>query len=636
MPPLYLPLTEPTATALAQDAELFNTASVATLAAIVLIQNLAGLVQKKTSVDAIEIKLAEVIRARSEPAVAAAFAHQVREHFDEARFATGLGLLESAHLALLDSDEEVAQQDYLTDEGLWDFTFGARHEQRHRPPRREVVAANGTVLALSDGQGRVFDEFRGNPDESFHVQGYAGTGKTFLINGFLEFINPKTTLLLAQTRVQADALTLRTADSGLTAQLFASLADRLLNRDLTSQGWRIKERNRTSSTWQVTDEQIAQWLGLQAIGVFRPREVASLCRRAVSSFCRTVDRELSARHLPVAARHLNDLDTQVAVQYSRLLWQEMIWPSSPEIELPVRGYHRIKYLALLDEVIPEAFTHVIVDESHELSAPMLQILDRSPQAVITLGDEFQHLQGMSRAHGQFVRQRQVTHSLRAGAEMGSVLNPMIQAHPSRFKDAYEGRAEHATEVQRYHTTSIPQTPTTILVDDEWGLFLWFDRLTRAGASFILLPGAQRDFHAFVSDVIELYYNGTRPRHRMIFRYGSWDALASAMGGSYAFKAACALLEKGFDHQHFAEANARYTQQTHATLKLGRASDAKNMEFDSVLVSKDLMRPPRAGNLEDIASRCSKLYTASSRARHEILVPGNMSDWLQDLSKPFKR
>ncbi|MDE1166246.1 MAG: hypothetical protein PW845_12830 [Pseudomonas sp.] len=629
MTPLYLPLAEDTATALAQGLDtdaFFATATVAPLAAVLLIQSLAALVKKNASVDALEIRLADVIRLKA----GSGFADQVRQHFDGVAFSQGLTLMGKAHLAFS------GEHDYLTDEGLWDFTFRQRQAERSGPPRREFVAANGSVLALNDGQNRVFDEFRSNPEESFHVQGYAGTGKTFLINGFLGFINPKTTLLLTQTKVQADALDARTADSGMTTLLFAGLADRLLNRDLTSQGWRIQQRNRTSSNWQVTDEQIALWLGLQAVGLFRPREVARLCRRTVSRYCHGVDRELSAKHLPIAARGLSDLDSRVAVEYSRLLWQEMIRPSAPEIELPVRGYHRIKYLALLDEVIPEAFTHVIVDESHELTAPMIQILDRSPQAVITLGDEFQHLQGMTRPHGPFVRQRHVTRSLRAGAPMGEVLNPMIQAHPSRLKDAYEGSAEHGTDVQLYGTTSIPQTPTTILVDDEWGLFLWFDRLTRAGASFVLLDGAERDFHAFVSDVIELYFAGTRPRHKMIFRYGSWDALASAMGGSYAFKAASALLEKGFDHAQFAEDNARYMKQAKAKIKLGRASDAKNMEFDSVLVSRDLMRPPRAGNVEDVASRCSKLYTASSRARHQIIVPGNMGDWLQDIGKTLRR
>jgi hypothetical protein len=46
-------------------------------------------------------------------------------------------------------------------------------------------------------------------------------------------------------------------------------------------------------------------------------------------------------------------------------------------------------------VIDSRYTHVIVDEAHELSAPMLAVLDRSPQSIIALGDELQNLNGLS-------------------------------------------------------------------------------------------------------------------------------------------------------------------------------------------------------------------------------------------------
>ncbi len=57
---------------------------------------------------------------------------------------------------------------------------------------------------------------------------------------------------------------------------------------------------------------------------------------------------------------------------------------------------------------------------------------------------------------------------------------------------------------------MPEQPTALIVDDEWGLFGWFQRLTHQGVPFVLLKSARKDFELFVEDCIELYRHGTRP------------------------------------------------------------------------------------------------------------------------------
>jgi hypothetical protein len=57
---------------------------------------------------------------------------------------------------------------------------------------------------------------------------------------------------------------------------------------------------------------------------------------------------------------------------------------------------------------------------------------------------------------------------------------------------------------------------------------------------------------------------------------------------------------------------------------------KNMEFNRVLVSQDLMRPPRKTGSHSLAHVASLLYTASSRARRELLVPQDMIGWVEAL------
>ncbi|MHC8403469.1 AAA family ATPase [Pseudomonas sp. MDT1-17] len=640
-PVLFLPLASETAGGLSDAAladNFFKTASTTELAAVLLIQNLNALVQQKVSVTRIEVMYDGALRAgrAPSPADAPSFAAQVQSRFKASIFAHGLTLLPSIGASLLDADE-VAKRDYLTSDGNWDFTFGQRYSQKNQPLKREVRLPTGGVLQLSDQQSRLFDEFNACQDESFHIQGYAGTGKTFLIAKFFEYLNPNSTLLMAYMPSQVQALKNRMVQSGVTAELnahtFGHVANQILNRDKTSLGWRISDSQRSQSTYLVSDQQIANWLNFRAVGSLRPRDVANVCHRAVYSYCLSPSQTIEPRHLPAIGGALNDADIAVLMEYSRLIWSELIWPSAPEIRLPVRNAHRIKFLSLRREVIPEEYTHVIIDESHELSAPMLQILDRSPQAVLTLGDEFQHLHGMTPRHGAVVRQRYVTQSVRAGKEMGEILNPLIQKHPSVIKESYEGRSEHPMQLLPYNNMSIPEKPTTIIVANEWGLMGWFIRLTEAGAKFQMADRAKKELNTFLTDLILLFTEGTRPRHRMIFGYATWDALGSAMGRNYEFKAVQELLDRGFTFNDLAERMKNFCSEDSAKIKLARVDDVKNQEYNTVLLSRDLLRPPREGSTHALATVCSLLYTASSRARHELLLPGNMKDWLTALSQP---
>lgn len=638
-PSLFLPLTEETVAGLAAGDALDDFLAEATrvqLAALMLLLNLAALVEAQTPVEKLERMLDDVFRAaQSVDEAGGAFADLLRTRFDAQRLVQGIAQLESAGISLLEA-HEVEDEGYLDLDGQWDFDFGTRHRQTLEPLTREIVLPDGAVLSLSDQQSRIFDEFRGCQDESFHLQAYAGVGKTFLLAKFFETLNPHTTLLMATYPQQVKALEDRVRqgnpDKQLHACTFGHMANLLLNRNQTSAGWRNAGRQRTGADSLVSDQQVVQWLNLQSVGSLPARQVAWVCRTAVYSYCLSPLATLEARHLPSLGYAASQADIAMLVEYSRLYWRETVRPSAPQICLPVRNSHRIKFLSLTSDVVFENYTHVIIDESHELSAPMLQILDRSPQAVITLGDEFQQLSGKTPRHGGSIRQRYMTQSIRAGKQMADVLNPLIQLHPSDIKEGFIGRAPYPTRIVGHSVMPIPDKPTTILVANEWGLFAWFKRLTEAGGSFQLPVATAHALTLFIKGLVLLYQQDLRPQHRLIFRYTHWDALATAMGGSHEFKAVHEWLGQGNTEQQFSEALQRFASNPGAIIKLARVEDVKNQEFDTVLLSRDLMRPPRAGSPHSLASVCSLLYTASSRARHELLLPGNLNDWLQDIGR----
>jgi len=636
----FLPISAEALSNLTNGAPLINfTSSAATpeLISLLLLLDFHKISQQNPAATTIERLYEKALRQAVTPPTIqkSKFVENLNTKFNKDTLRETLALIESYGVRLL-SEVEIHNRDYLTTDGNWDFTFSARQRERSQPFRKEITLSSGTKIKLSDQQGRVFDEFKVCMDESFHIQGYAGVGKTYLIARLFDFLNPASTLFMALIPQQVEALKSKVSQfsghDNITAMTFGRMANLLLNMDRTSQGWRITDSQRTQTNYLVTDQQIATWLKFNPVNSLHPKEVATICRRTVFAFCQSPSMTIEARHLPAIKLQLSETDVAVLMEYSKLYWNELIRPSEREIRIPIRNAHRIKFLSLRNDIIPESYTHVIIDESHELTAPMIQILDRSPQSVITLGDEFQNLSNHSSSHGSFIRQRNITQSLRAGSKMSEVLNPLIQAHPNSIKDSFEGLADHSTSINSYKYVPIPTKPTTIIVSDLWGILYWFIRLTTAKASFELPQSVHKDFTGLFYDLITLYTDSVRPRHRMIFNFSTWDKLMETFGGFRPLADIQRLLEKGFTYSDFQERINSYCKPG-GYIYLARIEDVKNQEFNSVLVGSDLLRPISDGNSNHLGTACAKLYTACSRAKYELEMPGEISDWLKDATRP---
>ena len=634
---IFLPLYRTVAQSLSEGGlpDFFASATVAQLAAVLFIQNAQKLAEQQAALAPMERQFAQIISTgnQANKTVPLAFQKLVSERFSAEQFSAGLSHLAKIKVSLLDDEHPADEPRYLDSEGEWLFTFSTAYQAEVMPLQPVFFAEYQAELSVSDAQNRTLREFLAAPDESFNVQGYAGSGKTHLISRFTQLLNPQRTLLLAQTYGQLQALKTR-AGEHFPAMTFAQAVGQVLDSNLLANSWRLKDKTRSQQTWQVSHGQVVQWLNIPAIGYLSPEQVASVCARAVSSFCNTAARQIDSIHLPVAiASHLSVVEHAVLLEKVKQYWSELIQPSEPHIRLPIRGYHRIKLMSLTDEVLATQYSHIIVDEGHDIPTPMLQILDRSPQAVITLSDELQNLSGMAAVRSDGVRQRHITQSIRLGKQVEDVVNPLIQAHPAATKELFAGRADHCTNLQHYSGWQIPSQATTIIVADEFDLFAWFQRLTHAGASFRLSRATFKDFMTFAQDCIELYSNGTRPRHGLIFRYATWDALSAAMSSNPSFEAIERMLQKGYSQSDFQTAVDRHMRKGGGKIILARVSDTKNMEFASVYLSKDLLVKPTAYDNQDSRARLfSSLYTACTRAQHELIVPDGFSDWIADAVK----
>ena len=635
---LYLPMSEAQADLLI-DQTVFLDQSLGqwethALAAVAVIQNLRSLSGKPKSSMLIEKAVADMIEVGAdlqENHPPGTFSDLIIQRFNREAFIGGRALMKRLKLRFMD-EHTLAERSYLAGKN-WDFRFCQRHSERLNPAKEEFQTVTGERFTLSIQQARTFRVLQTEHDESIHIQALAGTGKTHLIGRVIDSLTNCHPLLLAFTRAQLDSLMLRVGVDRVTGMTFGAFANYVLKRN-PAKAYRYPGR-RAMPRHQVTPEDVASRLGFMAIGRLSPGQVASTCSKMVIRFCHSSESSIHEGHIPKLGFALDAVEQAVLVQYANELWNQTIEPTDSRFDLPLRGYHCIKQMSLLpDASIGQEFTHIIVDEAHDLTWPMASFLDRCPQPVISLGDACQRLDGNISARAGSIRQREITHSIRAGRQIEGVINPLIEKNPLFRLGSLEGNSDQDTKVIFYDKADIPTSPATILVSSEWGLFEWFQRLGNAGVSFSLLPGAVSTFRRFILDCIELFHSQTRPTHSALFRYSNRDDLHADMDPSNtSFHRVDRMLSRGYSAIDFEASLLTLDTSGYAPIKLGRVIDAKNMEIDTVMLAPDLLAEVRPGDRIATGSAFAALYTAGTRARHQLIVPGNLKDWASDAARP---
>lgn len=638
----FLPLSPETAQQLVQSHDGLANLQVPELAAVLLIQNLPSLVRAGQTAPRIEAALAKALIAGWDSESESGdhlFSLAVAERFSPVSFKEGLALLDGLRFNLLEA-EEVASCKYLMPDHSWNFSFRIEHAAQLNPLKETVTTALGETIFLTTPQFRTFNMLRSELEEHLHLQGLAGVGKTSMISIMLEYLRPERTLLLAHTPQQLQALTDRLGSKKFVGMTFGQLASQLLFTPPSP--YLRPHRQRYQSTYQMSDADTAKVLGLQPIGSFPPKRVADYCRRIVQSFCYSSNREISADNIPLVDKNLSDADRAALLGYSNLMWQEITQPrllfEGKKTHLPIRTYHVLKLLSLDTSISLSlaAYRHILIDEAHDLSVPLMQFLDRCPQATCTLGDVCQRLDGLPARRGMHVRQREISQSVRSGRQMELILNPLIAAHPRAELAPLVGARDKKTIIEYYDRSDIPEDGTTILAKGEWGVFEWFQRLSGANASFCLMPQSEQQLRRFVNDCIELYHYGSPPKHGALFRHSTWDSLATTYANDYSFKTIEKMLVRGYSSNDFESSMGKLDRTGNAKILLGRVSDARSLEMDKVMLGRDLLSPIRAGDIDEASKTFAGLYTGSSRARYKLIVPGHMRDWMVDQAAKVKK
>ncbi|MCU7867426.1 MAG: AAA family ATPase [Candidatus Thiodiazotropha sp. (ex Lucinoma borealis)] len=654
---LYLPLSNETLTTVLEEYPVIGDRLCALsgpeLSALCVLQKLPDLQMERRPTLEIERLLAKLIVVSHEEADnnnQHGFSHEVEGQLNSENLRAGLAVMCELGVDLLDQDEVKACK-YLQSDGRWDYNF-TRNQQATpistEDPHYQIPGLpDGTVLTSE--QFRIPQTLDAQIDDHLHIQGYAGTGKSHLINVIIDLlvsrgIKPCSILVLARTFEQLKALTEK-LPSSITGLTYNNLITKVIPKGLLDK-ISARLRSRSNRTDQLYPEHIASLFGLTGIGGTSAYTIARASKGALYTYCQSGDDAVMSDHLPKwfkveIAKQKTAADSAaleaVAISTTDSLWQETLNPTNKDFEPPVRGYHQIKYAALHSLSIPKYYSHVIIDESHDLSQAMLQILDNSLPACVTLGDDYQNLTGRPSYREKKTREKNIFQSYRAGHQLESIINPIITTHPVEPKELFVGSDDIKTTVEFYQKPTIPEQIATILVSDYWAMWAWADHMLQKKVRFTLY-GTLGDLNLFVHDCIELKTQGTRPRHGNLFHYRTWDQLAENLDENRGFRRVHKLLQDGYSTKNWETTQDWIGSSPVRGYALSTLEAAKNREFDVVMLGPDTADMIRTADRYDKNTKGAvraALYIGATRVRQKLIAPNSLRNWIEETSATFR-
>ncbi|MCU7936051.1 MAG: hypothetical protein KZQ99_14405 [Candidatus Thiodiazotropha sp. (ex Dulcina madagascariensis)] len=633
--------------------ECLRSLSGAELAALCILLNCSDLLEKKQTIPVIERLLAKLIALSLEDAETDNQHRLVDEvvrliNPDDLR--AGLSLITDMGIDLLDG-KEVQARKYLQPDGSWDFNFTVSrnspgisvypedpHYQIRGLPRNTVI---------SKMQSRVLQIKRAEIEEHLHIEGYGGTGKSRLITVIIEMlissgIKQESIMILARSAEQLKALREKVPSSIVGFRFDNLMTQVMLKYPLDKTCKHIRKISKRTHRLRAKD--IVSKFSLTGIGRTSAFSIAQACQSTVRTYCYSTDDTILPKHIPtlfkrdIAKQNASAVAgalEEVTIDTAKNLWQETISPSPSrnDFQPPVFAYHQIKYAALHGLTIPKCYSHVIIDESHDLPQSMLQVFKNSPLTYVTLGDDYQNLTGRPAYRSIQTREKNIIQSFRAGHQLDCIVNAIIQKHPVGPKDLFVGGDDIKTIVEYYRKPSIPDLPAAILVSDLWALWGWAHHLSKKKVHFKLY-GRLDDLNVFVQDCIELRTNGTPPRHGKLNNYPNWDILVKQFEHNKAFDWICKIIHKDYSRETWAETMRWIHSGSSGGYALSMLEIAKNREFDVVMLTPDTIDMVR--NAENFANArmgyaSAALYIGATRVRHRLIAPESLRNWIEEIT-----
>lgn len=569
------------------------------------------------------------------------FIDEVKSKLDKIDIRKGLTIASTRAIYFL-PDFHVEKGEFLSPEGLWrnDFALSYKHPDINEV--HYVPLPSGEKRAMFSNQLRIFNQIEKSvSDEHVQVQGYAGSGKTYMLSTVAEILdskkrNGRTVLVLARTTTQLRALD-KKLPSGIKTMTYGQLVSHIIPTEIHNPNiCRMKEIRRDYSAFPFAP--IARELNLRMVQSFHPTTVARVLFQMVANFCDCRNEHISSKHIPKRIEKLSNDDVGYLVANANLLWELVVNPPDNfPFTIPIRDYHVVKYVALKGYRIPAYFSHIIADESHDLNGPMLDIIERSQQGFIGLGDEYQFIGGTPAKRKTPAVNRRISDSHRVPSRFEKVVNFSLEMHTLQRQDEFTGNRERNSELEFYTRPSIPDKPCAIWVDDEWELFEWVDRLVAKGLNYRLL-GSIDALSDFVRGCIKLYQDNERTRVISLSRYRNWSSVMQAHPTHQAVDYINKRFTTGYKLENWVAAQKAHNSRSEYVI--GLYQNSRNHEFDRVMLApavvsklkvvKELINSNSPEAKAARADFSSRLYLGITRSREALILPSEFADFMHFL------
>jgi hypothetical protein len=633
--PVYLPICAEVCQGLlqAEGAPALDALCEPELAALLVIQNLAqgGKVDAQAAEKVLGRLLAWAVDGRHSAQVS--LLSEARRLFDARKLYFGLEVIKGSGLRLLGA-EEVQQRAYLLADGKWDFDFRIRRHHDDNPFSQRVVTGFDRERWLTVEQDKLLKVVRANLDEDLHVQGYAGIGKSYLLGALMDCLPRGKVLPLARTPAKLATLRQR---MGLDPQAKVGMTFGQFAKALLKDAQPVSSRAAARGPGK---QRLAEELGIVGLRQYDAGHALDICLEVLHSYCESRDYSLSSRHLPFFRQALSNLDAQVLLEYASRLWRYLEGHAAWGAQTGFEALLLIKRASLAGCGVPARFSHVVIDESQDVPAALLQVIERGRQVLITLGDEYQKADGAVVRRERQVRHKDIAFAVRSGPKVERLINPLIDVHSQKSKVAFEAARSVDVGIEHFPQGFIPPEGCVVLTASRWDSMRWAMELGES-ACLLRFPDWP-DMRRFMATAISLFraaFQGplqdAEGPHPYFAHLLDWQQVRESERFDASFLWVEARLQAGFKLADLTVLAARVAEQR-ASLMLMQAQEAGGLEFDQVLLTPELMSTNRFKDAYAFDARICAVYIALSRARRQLYLPYDVEEWISyHKSQPFR-
>lgn len=617
----------------------YGSLSIPELSSLLIMNRLPDLIRSKISVSEIETALVSAIKAANENGAYknSSFHELVADKIDVANLQAGILSLQQTTISLL-PQEDVISRNYLTNMGEWDTTFSSKYKPPGVPKIYEVKTAK-SIHTLRDQQYRLLNEITANADDDIDIQGYAGTGKTYLLSIVIETlldkgIKPHQVCVLAHMPAQIKAIENR-LPMAIEVTSYGAMARAAIPFSDTQQKLNnLKKTYRHRSAFNP--EKYANELKIVSLAGYSSSQISDCIFYTLRNYCLSAHPDIQSSHIPRRFTFQSSTDQSYIIQQANIMWGLSIdRPEGLPLQLPLNDYHIIKFVALNGWTLPHSKSHIILDESQDLPASFSQILDRSQNIVLSLGDRFQSISNTFGGRSSSIRPRQMNASARVPMTLNQIINKVLGDSPFDMYDEFRGNPERNTEVSYYVKPEIPNESSAIWVHDEWEMLEWAQIAKSTGKTITLLSDLD-NFSKFVAESLELFHNEIPSRIFALSKFRNWDDAWDKLHKNEAFVRVTRMFERGFKYADWEATKKLYSKDGYYVV--GRYEEARGHEYNTVLLAPSIIQQLASIQNKDTSIQSlkssryelsSKVYLGTTRTKAKLYAPKQLQSYIED-------